>query len=84
MNMLDKIEFINISDNPIIKEINNKILKDNFYVENIKDHKAEVEIDVIDNINLDSLHKYNAAKQNLRLRANNCKIIICKINYLIF
>lgn len=90
--MLESIEYIDISGNPIIDSLDIKNLNEYFYIlnsENIdneinNDDKNDKLIDFenrenFDKYSLEEIKKLKAIEKSMRIKANNSRIIICKI-----
>jgi hypothetical protein len=92
INMLESIEYIDISENPLIENLHKKTLKEYFYiskaetdsVSNINNNNININvnnenIENLDNYTLEEIKKNKTLSESLRIKANNSKIIICKI-----
>ncbi len=86
LNMLESIEYIDISANPLIDCLEDeKTLNVYFYIQ--KEEFNSPDDDKIDPKNKENLGRYSleeiknnkALRDSIRVKAHNCKIIICKI-----
>jgi hypothetical protein len=87
LNMLDKIEYINIGNNPLIA--NDKFDKDKinefFELKKIEGAKFDIElfnVDKLEDLPKEKLYKLEGKFIEFTLRSNNSMIILCK-NYFI-
>jgi len=92
INMLESIEYIDISENPLIENLHKKTLSEYFYiskaetdsVSNINNNNININVnnenrENLDNYSLEEIKKNKTFSESLRIKANNSKIIICKI-----
>ena len=92
LNMIDKIEYINIANNPVIKELDRNILNDYFYVSekfgirNFRNKNDCIEINIdkkdfcgFDDIDIGELEKNSEISSRIKIKANGSIISLCKI-----
>lgn len=92
LNMIDKIEYINIANNPLIKELDRNILNDYFYVsekveiKNLRNNNDLIEINIdkrnfcgFDDIDIGELDKNSEISSRIKIKANGSIISLCKI-----
>lgn len=86
LNMLESIEYIDISNNPIIENLDKKCLNDYFYIQkeeaksdSLDSVKMEIK-ETFENYNLEDIKNDKTLSNSIRIKANNSKIIICKIH----
>jgi len=77
--MLESIKFINISGNPIIREIESskRIFEEFFYIENenVIERRQNYEI-----FSLEEIQNNKTLNFTISLKANKSRVCLCKIN----
>jgi predicted RNA-binding protein with PUA-like domain len=86
LNMLENVEYINISNNPFIEKLDTNTLSEYFSIkanqEKNEDSNLNVEIEKNKNFeqySLNEIKEKEELKNSIRMKKNNSKVFICKI-----